>query len=60
MEERPNRCRYPLEGIQAMRAEWPADRPMSVRISAHDWAEGGNTPGDAIAIARMFQARAPT
>ena len=43
-----------------MRAEWPADRPMSVRISAHDWAEGGNTPGDAIAIARMFQARAPT
>ena len=51
-----NRCRYPLEVFRAMRAEWPADRPMSVRISAHDWAEGGNTPNDAIAIARMFKA----
>ena len=50
-----NRCRYPLEVFRAMRAEWPADRPMSVRISAHDWAEGGNTPDDAIAIARMFK-----
>ena len=51
-----NRCRYPLEVFSAMRSEWPADRPMSVRISAHDWAEGGNTPDDAIAIARMFKA----
>ncbi len=51
-----NRCRYPLEVFRAMRAEWPADRPMSVRISAHDWAEGGNTSDDAIAIARMFKA----
>ena len=51
-----NRCRYPLEVFSAMRAAWPADRPMSVRISAHDWAEGGNTPDDAIAIARMFKA----
>jgi anthraniloyl-CoA monooxygenase len=50
-----NRCRYPLEVFRAMRAEWPEDRPMSVRISAHDWAEGGNTPDDAIAIARMFK-----
>ena len=38
-----NRCRYPLEVFAAMRAAWPADRPMSVRISAHDWAPGGNT-----------------
>ena len=39
-----------------MRAAWPADRPMSVRISAHDWAEGGNTPDDAVAIAELFSA----
>jgi anthraniloyl-CoA monooxygenase len=50
-----NRCRYPLEVFRAMRAAWPADRPMSVRISAHDWAEGGNTPEDAVAIARLFR-----
>lgn len=51
-----NRCRYPLEVFQAMRAAWPADRPMSVRISAHDWAPGGNTPDDAVAVARLFKA----
>ena len=39
-----------------MRAVWPHDRPMSVRISAHDWAPGGNTPDDAVAIARLFKA----
>jgi len=50
-----NRLRWPLEVFAAMRAAWPADRPMSVRISAHDWVEGGNTPQDAIAIARAFQ-----
>ena len=51
-----NRCRWPLEVFTAMRAAWPADRPMSVRISAHDWAEGGITPDDAVAIARLFKA----
>lgn len=51
-----NRCRYPLEVFAAMRAVWPADRPMSVRISAHDWAPGGNTPDDAVAMARLFKA----
>ncbi|MFC7436001.1 bifunctional salicylyl-CoA 5-hydroxylase/oxidoreductase [Hydrogenophaga bisanensis] len=51
-----NRCRYPLEVFAAMRAVWPADRPMSVRISAHDWAPGGNTPDDAVAISRLFKA----
>ncbi|MES2842211.1 MAG: bifunctional salicylyl-CoA 5-hydroxylase/oxidoreductase [Pseudomonadota bacterium] len=51
-----NRCRYPLEVFAAMRAVWPQDRPMSVRISAHDWAPGGNTPDDAVEIARMFKA----
>ncbi|MCW5653881.1 bifunctional salicylyl-CoA 5-hydroxylase/oxidoreductase [Hydrogenophaga sp.] len=50
-----NRCRYPLEVFAAMRAAWPEDRPMSVRISAHDWAPGGNTPDDAVAIARLFK-----
>lgn len=51
-----NRCRYPLEVFRAMRAVWPADKPFSVRISAHDWAPGGNTPDDAVAIARLFKA----
>jgi anthraniloyl-CoA monooxygenase len=51
-----NRCRYPLEVFRAMRDAWPADRPMSVRISAHDWAPGGNTPDDAVEIARLFAA----
>ena len=50
-----NRCRYPLEVFAAMRAVWPAERPMSVRISAHDWAPGGNTPDDAVVIARLFK-----
>ncbi|MFN0314007.1 MAG: bifunctional salicylyl-CoA 5-hydroxylase/oxidoreductase, partial [Burkholderiales bacterium] len=49
------RCRYPLEVFRAMRAVWPQERPMSVRISAHDWAPGGNTPEDAVQIARMFK-----
>ncbi len=40
-----NRLRYPLEVFEAMRAAWPADKPMSVRISANDWAgEAGVTP----------------
>ncbi|HSC99782.1 MAG TPA: bifunctional salicylyl-CoA 5-hydroxylase/oxidoreductase [Casimicrobiaceae bacterium] len=50
-----NRCRYPLEVFRAMRQAWPADRPMSVRISAHDWAPGGNTPDDAVEIAHLFK-----
>jgi anthraniloyl-CoA monooxygenase len=50
-----NRCRFPLQVFRAMREAWPADRPMSVRISAHDWVPGGNTPDDAVAIARLFK-----
>jgi len=50
-----NRCRYPLEIFRAVRAVWPADKPMSVRISAHDWAPGGITPDDSVAIAQMFK-----
>jgi len=51
-----NRLRYPLEVFAAVRAVWPADRPMSVRISANDWVEGGITPADAVEIARAFKA----
>jgi anthraniloyl-CoA monooxygenase len=51
-----NRLRFPLEVFRAMRAVWPVDRPMAVRISAHDWVEGGNTADDAVAIAAAFKA----
>ena len=51
-----NRCRYPLEVFSAIRAVWPAHLPMSVRLSAHDWAEGGNTADDAVAMAKLFKA----
>ncbi len=51
-----NRLRYPLEVFAAVRAAWPADKPLSVRISAHDWVEGGITPEDAVAIAKAFKA----
>jgi len=49
-----NRMRYPLEVFDAMREVWPAHKPMSVRISATDWAEGGITGEDAVEIARAF------
>ena len=51
-----NRARFPLEVFDAVRAVWPAARPMSVRISATDWAEGGMTPGDAVEVARLLKA----
>jgi anthraniloyl-CoA monooxygenase len=49
-----DRLRYPLEIFDAMRAVWPADKPMSVRISATDWKEGGITGDDAVLIAQEF------
>ncbi len=50
-----NRLRFPLEVFRAMRDTWPAERPMSVRISANDWAgDSGVTPDEAVAIARAF------
>jgi len=49
-----NRIRYPLEVFRAMRDAWPPDRPMSIRISASDWAEGGITEDDVMAIALAF------
>jgi len=50
------RLRYPLEVFAAMREAWPAERPMTVRISATDWVEGGIDVDDAVEIARAFQA----
>ena len=49
-----NRLRFPLEVFEAMRAVWPTEKPMSVRISATDWAEGGITASDAVGVARAF------
>jgi anthraniloyl-CoA monooxygenase len=49
------RARFPLRVFSAMRDAWPAHLPMSVRISAHDWAEGGNTADEAVEIARLFR-----
>lgn len=50
-----NRARFPLEVFAAVRAVWPADKPISVRLSCHDWFEGGNTPEDAAIFAKMFK-----
>jgi anthraniloyl-CoA monooxygenase len=49
-----NRMRFPLEVFRAMRAAWPDEKPLSVRISATDWADGGLTGDDAVEVARMF------
>jgi anthraniloyl-CoA monooxygenase len=51
-----NRLRYPIEVFKAIRNVWPHGKPISVRISAHDWVEGGTTPDDAVQIARAFKA----
>lgn len=50
-----NRARYPLEVFDAVRAVWPARKPMSVRISATDWMEGGATPDDAVELAKLLK-----
>jgi len=50
------RMRFPLRVFRAVRAAWPQARPMSVRISASDWAEGGLTGEDAVEVARMLKA----
>jgi len=50
-----NRLRFPLEVFAAMRAVWPSDKPMSVRISANDWAgDAGVTPDEAVLIGEAF------
>jgi anthraniloyl-CoA monooxygenase len=49
-----NRLRYPLEVFDAMRSAWPAGKPMTVRVSASDWYEGGLTAEDSVEVARAF------
>ena len=49
-----NRLRFPLEVFDAIRAVWPQDRPISVRISASDWVDDGLTVEDSVAIAQAF------
>jgi anthraniloyl-CoA monooxygenase len=51
-----NRLRFPLEVFDAIRAEWPAARPMTVRVSATDWYEGGLSAEESVAVARAFAA----
>lgn len=50
------RLRFPLEVFDAVRGAWPQEKPLTVRISATDWAEGGTTAQDAVEIARAFAA----
>ncbi|HYR69571.1 MAG TPA: bifunctional salicylyl-CoA 5-hydroxylase/oxidoreductase [Candidatus Dormibacteraeota bacterium] len=51
-----NRMGFPLEVFDAVRAAWPKERPMSVRISAVDWYPGGHGPEDSVGVARMLKA----
>jgi anthraniloyl-CoA monooxygenase len=50
-----NRLRFPLEVLRSVRAQWPAEKPLSVRISATDWTDGGLSDADALQIASTFQ-----
>ena len=50
-----NRLRFPLEVFDAVRAVWPEHKPISVRVSAVDWAPGGTEPGDAVEIGRLLK-----
>jgi anthraniloyl-CoA monooxygenase len=52
-----NRMRFPLEVFDAVRDAWPKDRPISVRISATDWAPGGIGPADAVEVAKRLKAQ---
>ena len=51
-----NRLRFPLRVVSAVRALWPDEKPLSVRLSAVDWWPGGNEPEDAVEIARALKA----
>ena len=52
-----NRMRFPLRVVEAVRDAWPQDKPLLVRISATDWADGGLTPDDQVLVARELKAR---
>ena len=51
-----NRARFPLEVLDAVREAWPANKPLSVRISAIDWQEGGTSEEDSVALVKLFAA----
>jgi 2,4-dienoyl-CoA reductase-like NADH-dependent reductase (Old Yellow Enzyme family) len=51
-----NRIRFPLEVFEAVRAVWPADRPVGLRVSATDWVEGGWTPAETVILAKELKA----
>ena len=51
-----NQLKFPVEVFTALRAAWPEGKPISVRISAHDWIDGGIMPEDAVSIAKAFKA----
>ena len=49
------RMRYPLEVFEAMRAAWPKDKPLGIRVSAVDWVDGGTTIEDTVAFAKELK-----
>jgi 2,4-dienoyl-CoA reductase-like NADH-dependent reductase (Old Yellow Enzyme family) len=51
-----NRARFLLRVVEAVRQEWPEEKPLFVRVSATDWAEGGLTPGEVVSVARKLRA----
>ncbi len=51
-----NRMRFPLEVVEAVRAAWPADKPLGIRISATDWIDGGWTADESVVYAQAFKA----
>lgn len=51
-----NRMRFPLQIVEEVRATWPEEKPLSVRISATDWVEGGLTEADMLQVARLLKA----
>jgi 2,4-dienoyl-CoA reductase-like NADH-dependent reductase (Old Yellow Enzyme family) len=52
-----NRMRFPLEAFDAIRSAFPADKPVSVRVSGTDWVEGGWTIDETVAFAKALEAR---
>ncbi|MDG2034509.1 MAG: FAD-dependent monooxygenase [Rhodospirillales bacterium] len=50
-----NCLKFPIEVFTALRAAWPEEKPISVRVSAHDWVDGGIMPEDAVGIAKAFK-----
>jgi 2,4-dienoyl-CoA reductase-like NADH-dependent reductase (Old Yellow Enzyme family) len=50
-----NRMRFPLEAFAAVRAVWPSDKPMGIRVSATDWMDGGWTPEETVVFARELK-----